>query len=64
MLWNRPLRSVVSFICIAVMLVMVVGRLLSGVHWFTDIIASVVLSAALLSLYASLLDLWSEPDMN
>ncbi len=63
MLWNRPLRAVVSFICIAVMVVMVVGRLLSGVHWFTDITASVVLSAALLSLYASLLDLWGEPDL-
>ncbi len=62
-LWNKPLRAVVTFICIAAMVIMVVGRLLSGVHWFTDIIASVVLSAALLSLYASLLDLWGEPDM-
>ncbi len=62
-LWNRPLRAVVTFICIAAMVIMVVGRLLSGVHWFTDIIASVILSAALLSLYTSLLDLWSEPDL-
>ena len=63
MLWNRPLRIAVTFVCIAAMVIMVVGRLLSGVHWFTDIIASVILSAALLSLYTSLLDLWSEPDL-
>ena len=63
MLWNRPLRIAITFVCIAATVIMVVGRLLSGVHWFTDITASVILSAALLSLYASLLDLWSEPDL-
>ena len=30
---------------------MVVGRLLSGVHWFTDIVASVLLSMGLFSIY-------------
>ena len=32
---------------------MVIGRLLSGVHWLTDIIAGALLSAGLVMLYAS-----------
>ena len=32
---------------------MVIGRLVSGVHWATDIIASVLLSAGLFMLYQS-----------
>ncbi|MDO5702477.1 MAG: hypothetical protein Q4G47_03895 [Lachnospiraceae bacterium] len=32
---------------------MVIGKLISGVHWATDIIASVLLSAGLFMLYQS-----------
>ena len=31
---------------------MVVGRLISGVHWLSDIIGSILLSAGLVLLYA------------
>ena len=41
-------------------LFMVVGRLLSGVHWATDIIGGVLLSAGLVTMYAAILSSDSE----
>ncbi len=39
-------------LCVAVMVVLVAARLLSGVHWATDIAGGVLLGAALVCLYA------------
>ena len=39
---------------------MVIGRLLSGVHWLTDIVGSVLLSAGLFCLYTSAVFLLEE----
>ena len=40
----------------------VIGRLLSGVHWFTDIIGSVILSSGLFCIYRALVMLCSKKD--
>ena len=42
-----------------VMLALIVaGRLLSGVHWFTDIIGGILLSVALLNAWEGAVKLW------
>lgn len=50
------LRKCVSIVITAFMAFMVIGRLISGVHWLTDIIGGILLSAGLVMLYASLTD--------
>ena len=49
---DRVQRTVVTVLCVLLTALTVVGRLLSGVHWFTDIIGAALLSAALVTLYA------------
>ena len=47
----------------AVMLALIVaGRLLSGVHWFTDILGGILISVALLNAYEGLLMLFKKSD--
>lgn len=45
-------RSVVLILLGAFAAFMVIGRLISGVHWLTDIIGGVIISAGLVTLYA------------
>ena len=48
---NAALRRGTAGLMTAFLVVMVVGRLLSGVHWITDIIGGALLSAGLVMLY-------------
>lgn len=50
---SKKLRTVVQVACVAVMVLTVVFRFMSGVHWFTDIVSSLLLSAALVFAYSA-----------
>lgn len=54
---NRVLNHGVSFVLGAFMGFMVVVRLISGVHWITDIIGGALLSTGLVVLYAAFVKL-------
>ena len=51
---NRVLRRGVACIITAFVVFMVIGRLISGVHWFTDIVGGVLLSAGLVAMYKAI----------
>lgn len=48
---NRNLSYKLKLVCLAVLAVEVIGRLISGVHWFTDILGGIILSIMLIALY-------------
>jgi len=49
---NKALRRCIKAVIIAFIAFMVIGRLVSGVHWLTDIIGGVLLSTGLVLMYA------------
>ena len=48
---NAWVKIVINIVSIIFSAFMVIGRLLSGVHWITDIIGSIILSAGLFLIY-------------
>ncbi len=48
---NYKIRNTVNVICGMFTVFMVVGRLVCGVHWFTDILGGLIFSVAMILLY-------------
>ena len=52
---NNILKRFVASAITVFVVFMVIGRLLSGVHWFTDIIGGALLSAGLVMMYRAII---------
>ena len=50
---NKKIKKAFAFSLIAFTAFMVIGSLISGVHWITDIIGGAILSAGLVMIYYS-----------
>lgn len=53
-LFDNKFTRLVNLISIAIIVITVMGRLISGVHWFTDILGGVIISFALLMTFYSI----------
>ena len=51
---NIVIRRGAAYIITTFVVFMVIGRLVSGVHWFSDIVGGVMLSAGLLTMYKAI----------
>lgn len=57
---NQLLKSVILFLLFLFTIFMVAGRLVSGVHWMSDIVGGAVLSAGLVMIFYSLIEMCSD----
>lgn len=55
-LQKSTVKTVLLVVCAAVMALIVIGRLLSGVHWLTDLLGGLLLSGFLVLLYSAAMD--------
>ena len=56
-LFNNKIVKFMDIILLIIIVVTVIGRLISGVHWFTDIIGGILISIALLMSLYSFIDM-------
>jgi undecaprenyl-diphosphatase len=62
---NDTLRKVINIFSIVFMFFIVIGRMICGCHWFTDIIGGIIISLTLLNIfYAILLFIEEKEDEN
>lgn len=53
---DKKLRLVLTIVAEVIIVITVLGRLISGVHWFTDIIGGILISICLVELYAGMFE--------
>lgn len=56
-LFNNKLTKIINIISFIVIVITIIGRFISGVHWFTDIIGGILISSALLMTFNSTVNL-------
>jgi undecaprenyl-diphosphatase len=59
-LFNNKIAKFVNVLSLVIVLITVIGRLLSGVHWFTDIIGGIFIGVALLMTLYSVIEAQKE----
>ena len=57
---DKGIKKILDIITWVVMIVLVVGRLISGVHWLTDILGGILISGFLLSILNTCLNIIKE----
>ena len=60
---NEKVKNVIGILTILFSVFMVIGRLVSGVHWFTDIVGSLLLSIGLFLIYKAVVLFCSKEEM-
>lgn len=55
-MFNNKITKLMNMLSLIIIFITVIGRLISGVHWFTDIVGGIFISIALLMTLYSLVD--------
>jgi len=55
-LFNNKITKLMNMLSLVIVMITVIGRLLSGVHWFTDILGGILISISLLITFHSIID--------